>query len=63
MSAALKARQALEAKKRAWERELDEMSDDAIAVEIDHLENCDPRKGSFLAWALSCARRELDNRI
>lgn len=63
MSAALKARIQLQERKRAFERELDAMSDDRIAGVIDHLENCDPRKGSFAAWQLSCATRELDNRI
>ena len=44
-------------------RSMDAMSDNQIAGEIDHLECISPRPGSFDARHLSCAERELDNRI
>lgn len=63
MSPSLKARNALLERKRAYEAELDGMTDNQIAGQIEHLENIDPKPGSFWSWALSCATRELDHRL
>lgn len=63
MALSLKARNALSERKRAYERELDGMSENRIAAEIEHFENCDPKPGTFMAWQLSCAERTLDSLI
>ena len=62
-SNALKSRNRLIARKRAFNARLDLMSDNEVAREISHLEDSDPRTGTFNAWALSSAIAELDNRI
>lgn len=50
-------------RKRAYNRQLEEMSDNQIAAEIAHWEDVSGAPGTFAHWALNSAERELDNRL
>lgn len=54
---------AMDKRKEAEAYRIDSLWDNQLAELIDALEYANPRKGTFDAWRLSYAQRELDNRL